>query len=126
MRGYASESSCGWKGENMPPVMDWALARSKRPAALQQHIADVSSRLLARGEKKMASMYETCTCLTMDTAMHRMSSSENHNREETFVATGDIPDMWLRDSSGQIRPYAALATADEALQDVLEGFVGRG
>eukprot|EP00300_Choanocystis_sp_HF-7_P011180 c17345_g1_i2.p1 GENE.c17345_g1_i2~~c17345_g1_i2.p1 ORF type:complete len:484 (-),score=91.69 c17345_g1_i2:750-1991(-) len=69
----------------------------------------------------MASMYETCTCLTMDTAMHRMSSSENHNREETFVATGDIPDMWLRDSSGQIRPYAALATADEALQDVLEG-----
>ncbi len=36
-----------------------------------------------------------------------------------FVVTGDIPAMWLRDSSTQMMPFLALCQEDEALQDLL-------
>ncbi|MEU4008042.1 glycoside hydrolase family 125 protein [Streptomyces pseudogriseolus] len=36
-----------------------------------------------------------------------------------FVVTGDIPAMWLRDSSTQMMPFLALCQEDAALQDLL-------
>ncbi|MFZ4187948.1 glycoside hydrolase family 125 protein [Streptomyces pseudogriseolus] len=36
-----------------------------------------------------------------------------------FVVTGDIPAMWLRDSSTQMMPFLALCQEDEPLQDLL-------
>ena len=43
----------------------------------------------------------------------------------TFVLTGDIPAMWLRDSAAQLRPYLVLCADDPALQDVLIGVLHR-
>jgi len=43
----------------------------------------------------------------------------------TFVLTGDIPAMWLRDSAAQVRPYLRLAAQDEALAALIAGVVAR-
>ena len=41
----------------------------------------------------------------------------------TFIITGDIPAMWLRDSTCQMRPYLLLAKDDETIAGVLEGLI---
>lgn len=40
-----------------------------------------------------------------------------------FMLTGDIPAMWLRDSSAQMRPYLALLSRDPGLGDLISGLV---
>ena len=44
---------------------------------------------------------------------------------EVFVLTGDIPAMWLRDSTAQLRPYIALVVQDINLQKVFRGLIRR-
>lgn len=41
----------------------------------------------------------------------------------TFLLTGDIPAMWLRDSAAQMRPYLVIAEHDPDLADMIEGLV---
>ena len=43
----------------------------------------------------------------------------------TFVITGDIPAMWLRDSAAQVRPYLSLAKTDAAIAAMIAGVVKR-
>ncbi|MEI5990030.1 hypothetical protein A5881_001523 [Enterococcus termitis] len=43
----------------------------------------------------------------------------------TFLLTGDIPAMWLRDSTAQVRPYLVIAKEDEELRDMICGLVQR-
>lgn len=42
-----------------------------------------------------------------------------------FVLTGDIPAMWQRDSTAQLRPYLVPARSDRELQDVIAGVIHR-
>jgi meiotically up-regulated gene 157 (Mug157) protein len=43
----------------------------------------------------------------------------------TFVITGDIPAMWLRDSSAQVRPYIRFAQDNESIRHLLAGVIRR-
>lgn len=45
--------------------------------------------------------------------------------ETTFLLTGDIPAMWLRDSTAQMRPYLVLAKEDPNLRKLITGLVKR-
>jgi len=42
-----------------------------------------------------------------------------------FVLTGDIPAMWLRDSTAQVRPYLSLCSESSELQDLIERVIAR-
>ena len=54
---------------------------------------------------------------TLTTTVHR------HADGTTFLLTGDIPAMWLRDSTAQVRPYLPIAAEDDDLADMIEGLV---
>jgi meiotically up-regulated gene 157 (Mug157) protein len=63
------------------------------------------------------------TLLPDTTVQHYSNSSENGL--DTFIITGDIPAMWLRDSSAQVSPYVELAKEDAHLQSMLKGVILR-
>ena len=42
-----------------------------------------------------------------------------------YVFTGDIPAMWLRDSSAQVQHYIPFSKTDSKLQQIIEGLVKR-
>ena len=48
-----------------------------------------------------------------------------HEDGTTFLLTGDIPAMWLRDSTAQVRPYLPIAAEDDDLAAMIEGLVRR-
>ncbi len=67
----------------------------------------------------MTAIFDHCFGNTLNTTIKRMPDGT------TFVITGDIPAMWLRDSAAQVRPFLALAAVDEDLADMIEGLVRR-
>lgn len=87
--------------------------------AVEDEIARVKSLLTNR---QLAWMFENCFPNTIDTTVHfRMLDGS----PDTFVYTGDIHAMWLRDSGAQVWPYLQLANKDEQLRMMLEGVVRR-
>jgi meiotically up-regulated gene 157 (Mug157) protein len=101
---------------------------SRRPAlqdrkfhspAVEAYLASVSRRI---GDPELAWLFENCYPNTLDTTVE-LSSFDG--KPDTAVITGDIPAMWLRDSSAQVWPYLALAAKDPALRHMLEGIIRR-
>lgn len=66
-------------------------------------------------------MFGNCFPNTLDTTVH-FGKDENGNFR-TFVYTGDIHAMWLRDSGAQVWPYVRFANEDEHLRQMLEGVI---
>ncbi|MDE6779210.1 MAG: GH92 family glycosyl hydrolase [Alistipes sp.] len=68
-------------------------------------------------------MFANCFPNTLDTTVHYREDAEGN--PDTYVYTGDIPAMWLRDSGAQVWPYVQLCTADPALQKMIAGVIRR-
>lgn len=71
---------------------------------------------------KLAWMFENCFPNTLDTTVHYRLQN---GKPDTFVYTGDIHAMWLRDSGAQVWPYVQLANKDPELKKMLEGVIRR-
>lgn len=100
---------------NRPPV-DKRLFTSK---AVEAEIVRVKKLLT---NSKLAWMFENCFPNTLETTVHyRMKDG----KPDTFVYTGDIHAMWLRDSGAQVWPYLPLANKDPELKKMLEGVIRR-
>ena len=86
--------------------------------AVEAIIQEVSAQLT---NPKLAWMFANCFPNTLDTTVH-FGKDENGNWR-TFVYTGDIHAMWLRDSGAQVWPYVPLAGEDEHLRNLLAGVI---
>lgn len=89
-------------------------------AAIDSVIAEIKPMLT---NPKLAWMFENCFPNTLDTTVHFRLGPDGKN--DTFVYTGDIHAMWLRDSGAQVWPYVQFANSDPALKDMLEGVIRR-
>ncbi len=65
----------------------------------------------------LAPLAKQCFLNTIETTVKTLEDGSS------FVITGDIPAMWLRDSAAQVRPYVKYAKEDILLQKILEGVI---
>ncbi len=87
--------------------------------AIESAISRTSARI---ADPLLHSMFEQCFPNTLDTTVYPGSLD---GKPDTFVITGDIDAMWLRDSSAQVWPYLRFAREDPELSRLLEGVVRR-
>lgn len=101
---------------------------NRRPAKEQRNFTSPSvDSLIDRFKQdvrdpELAALFENCFPNTLDTTVY---FSTHEGRPDTFVITGDIDAMWLRDSTAQVWPYLPLASKDPRLKDLLAGVVNR-
>ena len=99
-----------------------------RPAVGARHFTSEAVETLIQGVKKqipdvpLATIFENCFPNTLDTTVFPGSFE---GKPDTYIVTGDIDAMWLRDSSAQVTPYLALAKKDPRLRELLEGVIRR-
>ncbi|MBB6251147.1 glycoside hydrolase family 125 protein [Nitrospirillum iridis] len=101
---------------------------SRRPPPGQRSYASPAVEAVlrdARGAIADAELYwlfQNCYPNTLDTTV---SLGTLEGGPDAFVITGDIPCLWLRDSSAQVWPYLPLARADAALRQLYQGLIRR-
>ncbi|WP_152392047.1 glycoside hydrolase family 125 protein [Paenibacillus guangzhouensis] len=87
------------------------------PQAVQEALLEAEQRLAHR--PKLSMLFRNCFPNTLETTTRLLDDGT------TFVLTGDIPAMWLRDSVEQVIHYVPFAKADKELQRILEGVIKR-
>lgn len=72
--------------------------------------------------RELAWLFGNCFPNTLDTTVfHEVKNGV----PDTYVITGDIDAMWLRDSSAQVWPYLQLVKQDPALKALIAGVINR-
>jgi uncharacterized protein len=112
-------SVAGAAASEFPVVRIAEAKRRFKSAAVERTIERVKSSI---GNKELAWMFENCFPNTLDTTVDFEMIG---GRPDTYVITGDIDAMWLRDSSAQVWPYLPLTKEDEPLRQLIAGVINR-
>ncbi|WNQ10517.1 glycoside hydrolase family 125 protein [Paenibacillus aurantius] len=87
------------------------------PDAVREVLEEAEAKLA--GRPRLLQQFKNCFPNTLETTTKLMDDGT------TFVITGDIPAMWLRDSVEQLMHYVPLAKEDPGLQRILGGLIKR-
>lgn len=93
--------------------------RRFRSKVVDAAIESVSAKI---SDPELAWLFSNCLPNTLDTTV---TFALNGGKPDTIVVTGDIPAMWLRDSSAQVWPYMSFLPADAELARLIHGLVRR-
>ncbi len=85
---------------------------------MKAYVESVQERLTAMGRPVIADMFKATYLNTIETTV----KLDEHG---AFVITGDIPAMWLRDSSAQVRHYLNLTKDDADIRSLVASLVQR-
>lgn len=108
--------------------LNMLMYESKRPPVSERKFISETIEDLIKSTKKiiqdpeLAWMFENCFPNTLDTTVEYR---EVNGKPDTFVITGDIHAMWLRDSTAQIWPYLPYVNSDKALFRLISGVINR-
>ncbi|WP_163717849.1 glycoside hydrolase family 125 protein [Mangrovibacterium lignilyticum] len=100
---------------NRPPVGK----RHFTSKAVEKTIAEVQKHI---SNPELGWMFENCFPNTLDTTV---DFEMVDGKPDTFVITGDIHAMWLRDSTAQVWPYLPLVKDDNQLDLLFRGVLSR-
>ena len=78
---------------------------------IEKYIKEVTSKIK---DVDIANIFTNCYPNTLDTTV-----DYNESKKDTFIITGDIKAMWLRDSSFQVYPYLKHCTNDKHLTEMI-------
>jgi uncharacterized protein len=101
---------------------------SRRPPPGERRIIIPAVEAEIRRVKKLIAdpelswLFENCYPNTLDTTV---TLGARDGKPDTFVVTGDISALWLRDSSAQVWPYLRLAAGDPELRRLFRGLIHR-
>ncbi|MEZ5425721.1 MAG: glycoside hydrolase family 125 protein [Pyrinomonadaceae bacterium] len=98
-----------------PPLKD----RKFTSRAVEAKIAEVKSAIR---DEELGWMFENCFPNTLDTTVE---IGTRDKKPDSFVITGDIEALWLRDSTAQVTPYLPLVKDDKDLQLLIKGLIHR-
>ncbi len=87
---------------------------------VEKEIEKISANIRDEDLKRM---FFQCFPNTLDTTVHY--SEDKKGNPDTFVATGDIPAMWLRDSTNQVWPYLQFINQDKNIKNLFVGLINR-
>ena len=74
---------------------------------------------IAKNHPAWIAVFKRCYTDTLDNTVKILEDGS------TFVLTGDIPAMWLRDSTAQLKPYLFVAKEDPKIRQTIAGLVKR-
>jgi hypothetical protein len=106
-------------GTSFPVVRTPVEKRKFKSAAIDAAIDKFKSSV---GNKELSWLFENCFPNTLDTTVEFKMVD---GRPDTYVITGDIDAMWLRDSSAQVYPYLHFIKEDKPLQQLIAGVINR-
>lgn len=91
--------------------------RNFQSAAIEAAIATFKQNVQSA---ELSWLFENCFPNTLDTTV---TLSVRDGTPRTYVITGDIDAMWLRDSTAQVWPYLKFMPQDAALQQLVAGLI---
>lgn len=115
----ASKLSFADTGANFPVVRIPEQDRHFKSDVIEGIIKEFQSKV---ADKELGWLFNNCFPNTLDTTVYDESTAA---QKLTYVITGDIDAMWLRDSSAQVWPYLPFMKKDKSLQNLILGLVNK-
>ena len=115
-----SNLSFGKGNKNEFPIV--RVAKDKRnftSMAVENAIATFQKKVK---NPELCWLFENSFPNTLDTTVFY---EEKNGKPDTYVITGDIDAMWLRDSSAQVYPYLQFCKEDKALHKLIVGVINK-
>ncbi|WP_317891650.1 glycoside hydrolase family 125 protein [Acidicapsa acidisoli] len=103
----------------LPEARPKAADRRFVSTAVEETIQRLQGRI---GDPNLGVLFANCFPNTLDTTVW---PGRFEGKPDTYVVTGDIDAMWLRDSSAQLWPYLPLLKGDAKLRELVEGVIRR-
>lgn len=116
---FAFKPAFSFGNTNFPIVRVPPAQRKFKSAAVEKLIQQFKAKT---ANKELAWLFENTFPNTLDTTV---DFEIINGKPDTYIITGDIDAMWLRDSTAQVWPYLPLVKEDKNLQQMIVGVINR-